>query len=247
MSSKMGNQDAGKGVAEEKAQKQPGGQNEDPQDKRDVRVTDKRRFSSEGDPVPDGESDELQSLPEEASEQRADSASEFEQLEARYKEAEEKRLEAERQVREFAERFRLAQAQLKAETDEQRARMQRAFDQKLEAARGDVVAGLLDTLDNLKRALAAADKSEQREADFDALLEGLRATAALFEAKMLSLGLVPLISVGEEFNPEFHEAVEIVAAPPDQDNLVVDEYQTGYKFGDRLLRPARVRVGRAGK
>jgi molecular chaperone GrpE (heat shock protein) len=54
---------------------------------------------------------------------------------------------------------------------------------------------------------------------------------------MQSLGLTAVASVGEEFNPEFHEAVEIVAVPADQDNFVI-------KFGDRLLRPARVRVGR---
>ena len=116
---------------------------------------------------------------------------------------------------------------------------------QLEAARGDLVAGLLDTLDNLKRAVAAAEKSEGRETDFNALLEGVKATATLFEAKMFSLGLSAIVSEGEDFNPEVHEAVEIVPVDADQDNKVIAEYQTGYKFGDRLLRPARVRVGRA--
>jgi molecular chaperone GrpE len=132
--------------------------------------------------------------------------------------------------------------------------MQRTFDQKLEAARGDVVAGLLDTLDNLKRAISAAEtgaetgaeNGETREAAFNALLEGVRATAALFESKMQGLGLTPVAGVGEEFNPEIHEAVEMVEVPAEQDHKVIAEYQTGYKFGDRLLRPARVRVGRAG-
>ena len=41
------------------------------------------------------------------------------------------------------------------------------------------------------------------------------------------------------------EAVEIVAVPPEQDNHVVAEFQPGYKYGEKLLRPARVRVGRA--
>ncbi|HKC85793.1 MAG TPA: nucleotide exchange factor GrpE, partial [Blastocatellia bacterium] len=45
--------------------------------------------------------------------------------------------------------------------------------------------------------------------------------------------------------PEVHEAVEIVPVSKDEDNLVIEEFQTGYRFGDRLLRPARVRVGRA--
>ncbi|MFN8005164.1 MAG: nucleotide exchange factor GrpE [Acidobacteriota bacterium] len=60
------------------------------------------------------------------------------------------------------------------------------------------------------------------------------------------MGLTAVNSKGQEFNPELHEAVEIVAVSAEQDNKVIEEYQTGYKFGDRLLRPARVRVGRAG-
>ena len=62
---------------------------------------------------------------------------------------------------------------------------------------------------------------------------------------MLGLGLKPVISVGEQFNPEIHEAVEIVSVSAEEDNHVIEEFQTGYTFGDRLLRPARVRVGRA--
>lgn len=167
------------------------------------------------------------------------------ELTARLRESEEKLIEAERQVRDFAERFRSSQAQLRAETDEQRARLQRNFEQRLETARGDLVAGLLDTLDNLRRAIAAASNGEKREVDFDALFEGVRATAQLFDSKMQSLGLVRIQSEGEPFNPELHEAVEIVAVTSDLDNRVIQEYQAGYRFGERLIRPARVRVGKA--
>ena len=63
------------------------------------------------------------------------------ELSAKLRESDEKLTEAERQVRDFAERFRSSQAQLRAETDEQRARLQRNFEQRLETARGDLVAG----------------------------------------------------------------------------------------------------------
>jgi len=204
-------------------------------DEKEVRVTDKRRFTPEGEPVAEAEEQG----------QTETAAEEIESLQAKLKDAEEKRGEAERKVSEFADRFRKAQEQLKAENDEIRARMNRTFEQKLDAARGDVVAGLLDTLDNLKRAVAAAEKSEGGGADFNALLEGVRATASLFESKMQTLGLTAVPSEGEDFDPEIHEAVETVPVDPDQDHKVIAEYQTGYKFGDRLLRPARVRVGRA--
>jgi molecular chaperone GrpE len=234
MRSKPENQEASRHPVEEKEQVQMG--EKETENEGEVLVTDKRRIS-----VVDDEA-----AVDAAPEQPEAVISEIEQLQAKLKEVDEKRLEAERQVRDISDRFRHAQAQLKAETDEQRARMQRVFDQKLEAARGDVVASLLDALDNLKRAIAAAEKSERRETDWDALLEGVRATASMFEAKMQGLGLKPITSVGEQFNPEIHEAVEIVPVRADEDNHVIEEFQTGYRFGDRLLRPARVRVGRAG-
>lgn len=222
MSSDVGNKQSAQGAAEA------------PQEG-EIRINDKRRVTADADSG--SEQEELQ----------ADSSAqaELEALQAKLKEAEEKRGEAERKLSEYADRFRKAEERLKTETEEMRARLNRTAEQKLEAARGDLVAGLLDTLDNLKRAVAAAEASQHNETDFTALLEGVRATANLFESKMIGLGLAELQSEGEDFNPEIHEAVEIVPVEADQDNKVIAEYQTGYKFGDRLLRPARVRVGRA--
>jgi molecular chaperone GrpE len=206
----------------------------------EIPVKDKRRFTADGEPIAAAEESNN-------NEPAATSAtsSEIEMLQAKLQEVESKRAEAERQVRDFSDRFRKAQEQLKAENEEFRARQQRSFEQRLETARGDIIAGLLDTLDNLKRAVAAAEKSQHQETDFNALLEGVKATASIFETRMLNLGLTPVAGVGAEFNPEIHEAVEIVPVPAEQDDQVIEELQTGYKFGDRLLRPARVRVGRS--
>lgn len=201
----------------------------------EIRVTDKRRFNSEGEPI--AENAEPDSPTQ--------SAEEIEALQAKLKDSEEKRHEAELKLSEHADKFRKAEERLRSETEEMRARLNRAAEQKLEATRGDLVAGLLDTLDNLKRAIAAAELTQHSETDFNALLEGVKATAGLFESKMIGLGLTAVESVGQDFNPEIHEAVEMVPVEADQDNKVIAEYQTGYKFGDRLLRPARVRVGRA--
>lgn len=200
----------------------------------EIRVNDKRRFNAEGEPIA-----------ENAEAQADNSSEEVEALQAKLKDAEEKCREAELKLSEHADRFRKAQEQLKSETEEIRARLNRTAEQRLESARGDLVGGLLDTLDNLKRAVAAAETSQHNETDFNALLEGVRATASLFESKMLGLGLTAIESEGQDFNPEVHEAVDIVPVKSEQDNKVIAEYQTGYKFGDRLLRPARVRVGRA--
>jgi molecular chaperone GrpE len=236
MRSKPENQELGKYPVDAKEQVQMEDHEEETESEGEALAFDKQPVSVVADESP---VDAAPELPEAV-------ISEIEQLQAKLKEADEKRAEAERQVRDLSERFRHAQVQLKAETEEQRTRMQRVFDQKLEAARGETVAGLLDALDNIKRAISAAEKSERRATDWEALLEGVRATANMFEAKMQGLGLKPIISVGEQFNPEIHEAVEIVPVKAEEDNHVIEEFQTGYRFGDRLLRPARVRVGRAG-
>jgi molecular chaperone GrpE len=242
MNSNSGNQEKGHSAAEaQESGTQPTEKTTDQKAEPELTVNDKRRITPDGEAI-EREQDFQKELP---SEQAEAPSSDVEQLRARLKEAEDKRIDAERQVRDFSDRFRHAQAKLQAETDEQRARLQRTFDQRLEASRGDIVAGLLDTLDNLKRAVAAAEKSDNKNPDFIALLNGVRATANMFEAKMQSLGLSAVPSTGEEFNPEVHEAVEIVPVAKDEDNRVIEELQTGYKFGARLLRPARVRVGRA--
>jgi molecular chaperone GrpE len=201
----------------------------------EVRVTDRRRFGSSGDPVVDAESDPVENLQIEAI---SESSQEIQALQSKLK-------ESERQVQEYADRFKKAQVLLRVENDELRLRLQKNFEQKLQTARGDLVLSLLDVFDNLRRAVAAAEKSGGRESDFEALLEGVKATADLFETKLRALGLETVPTAGVEFDPQVHDAVEMVAVAPEEDHLVVAELQPGYKFGERLLRPARVRVGRS--
>jgi molecular chaperone GrpE len=194
------------------------------QDSPEFSVNDKRRFNEDGEPT---EAAEIADLRERlsAAERRAD--------------------EAERTLRDYSDKFNQAQKQMQAETDALRQRLNRNFEQKLDTAKGEVIASLLDSLDNMRRAVWAADKTDNPEIAVRGLLEGVKATMSLFESRMREHGLVPVSSEGQEFNPEFHEAVEIVAVPPEQDNFVVAEFQPGYKYGEKLLRPARVRVGRA--
>ncbi len=218
----------------------------------EFKVTDKRRFVAAVE-NPDDSSEEVTEAMSDAFEINIDQLHldseaverELEELRDKLKESEMRRDEAMKSSEEYADRFRKAQLQLRAETEEVRARMQRTFEQRLEVARGDVVAGLLDTLDNLQRALVASEVVTEQGAAFDALRDGVRATAEMFEIQLKKLGLQAVESEGEPFNPEIHEAVELAIAPKEQDNLVLAELQRGYKFGERLLRPARVKVGRA--
>ncbi|MFN7930359.1 MAG: nucleotide exchange factor GrpE [Blastocatellia bacterium] len=221
----------------------------------EFKVTDKRRFveeeAAETTATEDGEADddELPATFEiDLDQLQLDAAAverEMQELRTKLKESEARRDEAVRASEDYADRFRRAQLQLRAENEEVRARLQRTFEQKLEVARGDVVASLLDTLDNLQRAVAAADTAPEEGAAFIALRDGVRATAEMFEQQLKKMGLQAVASEGEPFNPEVHDAVELAVVPSEQDNQVIAELQRGYKFNDRLLRPARVKVGRA--
>ena len=224
----------------------------------EFKVTDKRRVLTEADDpssstIEPSRADEEDAIPSDAFEinldqLRLDSEAverEMEELQTKLKESEARRDEAVKASEDYADRFRRAQLQLRAETEELRARLQRTFEQKLEVGRGDVVASLLDTLDNLQRAITAADLSNEQGPAFLALRDGVRATAEMFENQFKKMGLQAVTSEGEPFNPEIHEAVELAIVPAEQDNQVLAELQRGYRFGDRLLRPARVKVGRA--
>jgi molecular chaperone GrpE len=157
-----------------------------------------------------------------------------EELEARTK-------EAERKVADVQSRFEQLRAQLQRETDETRQRLNRAADERARREKAEFVAALLPVADNLKRAVDAAE----RGGSFETLMNGVRGTLNNFENALAAAGVEPVASVGAQFDPELHEAVDTIEVEPERAGTVTAEYSRGYKIGDRLLRPARVQVGRA--
>jgi molecular chaperone GrpE len=156
-----------------------------------------------------------------------------EELEERTRAAEQKTLEVQ-------SRFEQLRKQLQSETDETRRRLNRAADERAQREKADFIAGLLPVLDNLQRATAAAAAGSSAEV----IAEGIRQTAASFDSALAAAGVEPIEAVGEMFDPELHDAVETVPVAPEDEGKVVAEYTRGYKLGNRLLRPARVKVGR---
>lgn len=157
-----------------------------------------------------------------------------EELEARTK-------AAERQVQEVQARFDQLRQQLQRETDETRQRLNRSADERAEVGKAKFVELLLPMLDDLERAIEAAEKDGSN----DAIVQGVRSIANRFQNALASAGVEPIVSVGEPFDPELHEAVDTADADPEMDGIVISEYSRGFRMGDRLLRPARVKVGRA--
>lgn len=188
-----------------------------------VRVTDKRRISPdnlEGSAEPLAEAEPKPTY--------------VEQLEART-------LAAEQKLTEVQTRFEQLRDELRRETDATRERLTRAADERISREKAAFIAKLLPVIDNLRRALEAAEQQGAPEN----LLDGLRGTIAGFERVLAAEGVEPVSAVGERFDPHLHEAVEAVEVEPERDGIVLAEYARGYRMGDQLLRPARVRVGRA--
>ena len=190
----------------------------------ELRVTDRRRISLDPD---DGEQVNAEV------ETPNLKPSYVEELEARTK-------AAERQVQEVQSRFDQLRQQLQRETDETRQRLNRSADERAAASKARFIESLLPVMDDLERAIDTAAK----EPSNDSILQGVRSIANRFAGALASAGVEPIAAVGEQFNPELHEAVDTEETDPEMDGIVIDEYSRGFRMGDRLLRPARVKVGR---
>jgi len=105
-----------------------------------------------------------------------------------------------------------------------------------------VVAALLPVLDNLERALTAAQEHESSNA---ALREGLQQIQAQFRRTLEEFGLKEVVAnAGHPFDPNIHEAVGHIESAEHPEGHVIEQLQRGYKLADRLLRPARVVVSK---
>lgn len=138
-------------------------------------------------------------------------------------------------------KFDEIKSQMERETAEMRQRLMKTLEDRAKQGQFNFLTTLLPVLDNLNLAINASET----DASFEHLLEGVRGTARSFEQALTSVGVEPIASVGASFNPEMHEAVDMIPVKPEHDDEITAEYARGYKFGDKLLRPARVQVGKA--
>jgi molecular chaperone GrpE len=125
-----------------------------------------------------------------------------------------------------------------AEFDNYRKRVARERDELVRNTRENVLGALLPALDNLERALG-------HSAEGTPLHDGLLQVEKQFERVLADFGLVELTAApGDPFDPSIHEAVSHIESAEYPDGVVLDQLQSGYKIGDRLLRPARVVVSK---
>jgi molecular chaperone GrpE len=130
-------------------------------------------------------------------------------------------------------------ARLQAEFDNARKRAVREQQEFREYAAADVIKNFLPILDSFERALKAGGDSNSSE-----FRNGIELIYRQFQDALQKIGVQPIVSVGQAFDPRVHEAVEMVDTSEVPDHHVLDELQRGYKYKERLLRPAMVRVAR---
>jgi molecular chaperone GrpE len=150
--------------------------------------------------------------------------------------------------RQLAEKDRIAQEyiakyrQAAAEFDESRLRLRREISKDVERGRREILADLLEVVDNLDRAIDSA----RQAGSADVLLQGVEMVRRQFLSKLEGFGVKRIAVEGQPFDPVKHEAVTTVpAATPDDDGRVVGVIRHGYIVGDDVLRPASVAVAKA--
>jgi molecular chaperone GrpE len=126
-----------------------------------------------------------------------------------------------------------------AEFENYRKRVERERGETYQRARAEVLLEFLPVVDNLERALSSLENSQ---GDADALRNGVELIHKQFHDALGKFGLEPVPSVGQTFDPHVHEAVTTEPSDQHEENTVIEEFQRGYKMGDKLLRPAKVKV-----
>jgi molecular chaperone GrpE len=191
-----------------------------------VKVTDRRRFTAEGEAV--GAQEDGGAAPAAGGEEAG---------------ARDARL-AEQAAR--IDELSRAYAALVEDNKAFRQRLERERVRVVEAERASVAQALLEAADDLERALSAVSGAgDGGGAALASLVEGVRLSLGALQARIAALGAQRIAVEGTRFDPHVAEAIDTVAVADEaQDGVVLQEVRAGWRIGDRVLRPARVRVGK---
>lgn len=129
----------------------------------------------------------------------------------------------------------------RAEVENMRRRSEQEVDKARKFALSRFAEELLPVIDNLERAIQAADSEVEA---IKPLLEGVELTHKTFVDTIAKFGLKEINPHGEVFNPEFHQAMSIQESAEHEPNTVMFVMQKGYELNGRVLRPAMVMVSK---
>lgn len=139
--------------------------------------------------------------------------------------------------------LREALARRQADFENYRKRVERDRSDSYNRMVGDVVSKLLPVFDNLRRALDAEETLQANESEeFRHFLHGVELIYKQLRSVLEGLGLQPVAALGHPFDPHIHEAVSTEQTEEYEPDTVIQEIVPGYRLGEKLLRPAIVKV-----
>ncbi|MDN0060716.1 nucleotide exchange factor GrpE [Mediterraneibacter glycyrrhizinilyticus] len=125
-----------------------------------------------------------------------------------------------------------------AEFDNFRKRTEKEKSQMYEIGAKDIIEKILPVVDNFERGLASMSE-EERTTPF---AEGMEKIYKQFMTTLEGIGVKPIEAVGQEFNPDFHNAVMHVEDEEFGENIIAEEFQKGYMYRDSVVRHSMVKV-----
>jgi molecular chaperone GrpE len=127
--------------------------------------------------------------------------------------------------------------------DNYRKRIERERGNTFQSQIGNLATQMLPVLDNLNRALDAASHFQgEQSKDFRQFFDGIVLVNQQLNEIFMEMGVQPVATIGETFNPHFHEAVATEATNDFPPNTITEELLRGYRLGDKLIRAAMVKV-----
>lgn len=124
-----------------------------------------------------------------------------------------------------------------AEFDNFRKRTEREKSQMYEIGAKDIIEKILPVVDNFERGLKAAEENKE-----DPFVQGMEMVYKQLMTTLESVGVKPIEAVGQEFNPDFHNAVMHVEDEELGENIVAEEFQKGYMYRETVVRYSMVKV-----
>ncbi len=133
---------------------------------------------------------------------------------------------------------------LMAEFENFRKRSDKEKEQMFETGAKSVIEKVLPVIDNFERALDMVGSEKESEADADPFMDGMRKVYKQLMDELDKIGVKPIEAVGQEFNPEFHNAVMQVDSEEFDSGMVAQEMQKGYMYNDSVVRHSMVGVAK---
>ena len=167
----------------------------------------------------------------------ADAASPEDQLPSYVEQLKNQAEEKDKRLREYIAAYKTKSN----ENDEFRLRLQRENDKRLDQFKAGLFSQLTPILDNLKRAATAA----KTVGDFDSFKQGIKMISGQFSQSLEENGVRPISAKGRKFDPKTDEAcMTVETSDPQLEGMVLEELEAGYMFGEKLIKPVKVKVAK---